>query len=123
MNNPEKIVIDGATYVLEGTNAPAEKVDNMSYVLIRTYSAGVHTGYLKDESKDGKRVVLINSRRIWKWVGANTLSEIATHGVSEPDDCRFGCPLNKITLTGVIENIECTQSALNSITKVKIWEN
>ena len=50
-----------------------------SVVLVRTYSAGVHFGYLV--SRKGKEVQLIKSRRIWKWVGAWTLSEIATAGV------------------------------------------
>ena len=49
------------------------------YVVIRTYSAGVHVGELVD--RRGQEVDLANSRRIWRWNGANTLNEIANHGV------------------------------------------
>lgn len=44
------------------------------YVVVRTYSAGVHAGELV--SQNGKEVTLKNARRIWYWRGANTLHEI-----------------------------------------------
>ena len=49
-------------------------------VLVRTYSAGVHVGRM--QARDGREVVLSDARRIWSWVGANTLSEIAVSGLS-----------------------------------------
>ena len=48
------------------------------HVLVRTYSAGVHVGELVGQ--DGKLVKLAYARRIWSWVGANSLNEIANHG-------------------------------------------
>jgi hypothetical protein len=72
-------------------------------VIVRTYSAGVHFGYLK--SRAGKEVVLERSRRIWSWRGANTLSEIALHGVGAGS--RVAEPVT-ITLTEAIEVIECS---------------
>ena len=59
--------------------AKAKKTTKRRAVLVRTYSAGVHFGYLV--SRKGQEVVLAGSRRIWYWKGANTLSEIALHGV------------------------------------------
>ena len=57
---------------------PAKKTTTkkLPYVVVRTYSAGVHVGELK--SRKGKEVVLINARRLWKWCGAFTLSELKT---------------------------------------------
>ena len=49
-------------------------------VIVRTCSAGVHFGALV--SRDGKEVVLANAKRIWKWVGAWTLHEVAAKGAS-----------------------------------------
>ena len=56
----QEIVVDGMTYVPKRSiNQPAEKRDGMPYVLIRTYSAGVHCGYLKE--RKGKEVTLLDS--------------------------------------------------------------
>jgi len=76
-------------------------------VIVRTYSAGVHFGYLT--SRVGQEVVLERSRRIWSWKGANSLSEIALHGVG------VGSKIAErvsITLTQAIEVIECEPEAV-----------
>lgn len=80
-------------------------------VIVRTYSAGVHFGYLV--SREGKEVTLERSRRIWSWQGANTLSEIATRGL-DTKRSRVAVPVS-ITLTEAIEIIECTDDGVKSI--------
>jgi hypothetical protein len=80
-------------------------------VLVRTYSAGVHFGYLV--SRDGKEVTLSASRRIWRWHGAYTLSEIATAGL-DSNRSRVGAPVS-IILTEAIEIIDCTPAAVATI--------
>ena len=79
-------------------------------VIVRTYSAGVHFGYLV--KRYGKEVVLERSRRIWYWKGANTLSEIALHGVGAGS--KIAEPVS-ITLTEAIEVINCTPAAVKSL--------
>ena len=79
-------------------------------VIVRTYSAGVHFGYLA--SRKGKEVSLVKSRRIWSWQGANTLSEIALHGVDAGS--RIAEPVS-ITLTEAIEIIDCTKEAVKNL--------
>ena len=109
----EIIEINGETY-------KKISVDNEAkYVIVRTYSAGVFAGYL--ESRDGKEGVMLQARRIWYWSGAASLSELAMKGVSKPDDCKFPCIVDKITLTEIIEIIECTKEAKKSITDVPVW--
>jgi hypothetical protein len=81
------------------------------YVVIRTYSAGVHVGEL--ESRDGKEAVLTNARRIWSWKGANTLHEISLHGVGAGS--RVSDPVARITLTEVIEVIEASDEGRASL--------
>jgi hypothetical protein len=84
---------------------------HLKAVIVRTYSAGVHFGYLV--SRDGKEVTLERSRRIWKWAGAYTLSEVATAGVSVANS-RIAAPVT-ITLTEAIEIIDCTPEAVKNL--------
>ncbi len=84
-------------------------------VLVRTYSAGVHFGYLV--SRDGREVVLKRSRRIRQWYGANTLNEIATSGLNA-EQSRVAVPVT-IVLTEAIEIIDCTDAAVKSIESAK----
>ena len=64
-----------------------EKKENLRYVIVRTYSAGVFAGNL--ESRNGREVVLRSARRIWYWDGAATLSQLAMEGTSKPENCKF----------------------------------
>lgn len=72
------------------------------YVVVRTYSAGVHVGELVE--RNGKEVVLANARRIWSWKGANSLNEIALRGVGAGSRVSEAVP--SITLTEAIEVIQ-----------------
>ncbi len=80
-------------------------------VIVRTYSAGAHFGYLL--ARSGKEVRLERSRRIWRWFGAWTLSEIATKGLDQKRS-KIGAPVG-ITLTEAIEIIDCTPKGAASI--------
>jgi len=116
----DELTIDGTVYVpKESVVKTAEPKDGMPFVMIRTYSAGVHCGYLK--RREGKEVDLLDSIRIWKWVGAASLSQLAIEGTNNPDDCKFGVPIN-ITLTEAIEVIEMTETAKQSIQNVESWK-
>ncbi len=89
------------------------------YVIVRTYSAGVHAGVLL--RKEGKEVELTDSRRIWYWAGAASLSGLASAGTSKPRDCQFGDPV-RIILTEAIEIILCTAESEQSIREVPPWK-
>jgi len=119
----ETIKLDDVEYVrLDSiTSQKAEVLDGMEYVIVRTYSAGVFAGYLK--SRNGKEIVLANARRLWYWDGAASLSQLATEGVSKPQNCKFPCEVDAITLTEAIEIIPCTEKARLSIKGVKIWKS
>ena len=80
-------------------------------VIVRTYSAGVHFGYLVE--RNGREVSLERSRRIWRWRGANTLSEVALHGVDK-DYSRLSEPVS-ILLLESIEIIPCTPKAVEEL--------
>ena len=122
----ETININGEEYVKKSeldnalSDVMAEKVNGLQYVCIRTHSAGVHCGYLKE--RNGKEVKLVNARRIWKWSGAFTLSELAVNGVEKPDECKFSCIVPRIYLTEAIEIIPMTNKAKKSIAEVKAYD-
>ena len=80
-------------------------------VIVRTYSAGVHFGYLTRH--DGKEVSLSRSRRIWRWYGANSCSGIAASGLDSKKST-VAEPV-EIVLTEAIEIIDCTPDAVASI--------
>jgi hypothetical protein len=72
------------------------------FVLIRTYSAGVHFGTL--EEMEGQNVRLSKARRLWSWQGALSLSEIAMKGVTLSGS-KISVPVDEIILTQAIEII------------------
>lgn len=77
------------------------------FVVVRTYSAGVHVGALS--KRDGKEVTLTDARRIWSWKGANTLHEIANSGVGKGS--RISETVTSVLLTEAIEIIDATEAA------------
>jgi hypothetical protein len=91
-------------------------------VIVRTYSAGVFYGELENVSKNGKRGVIRNARRIWYWEGAASLSQLAVDGTSKPDNCKFPCKVDSIMVTEIIEVLIMTDKAIKSLESVKIWE-
>lgn len=113
------IIIDGKEYVEKSENTPAQTLDGLKYVIVRTYSAGVFAGYL--ESRKDREVVLLNARRIWYWEGSSSLSELSTKGTSLPDKCKFPCEVSRVELLEAIEILDCTQVAQESIKNVPIW--
>ena len=102
--NENEIIINGETYVKK------QSVDNMIYVIVRTYSAGVFAGYLDSYGKN-REVNLIDARRLWYWDGAASLSQLAMEGVTKPENCKFPCEVEKIKLLEAIEVINCTEKA------------
>jgi hypothetical protein len=97
-----------------------EKYKDLSYVIIRTYSAGVFAGYL--ELRKESEAILRDARRLWYWDGAASLSQLATEGVSKPENCKFPCEVDKVELFQIIEILYVTDKAKKSISDVKIWK-
>lgn len=111
------VVVNGKKYT--PVSALAEKIDDMEYRIVRTYSAGVFAGYL--ESRNGQEVVLRHARRLWKWVGAASLSQLANEGVKSPNECKFPSEVDRIELLQAIEILSVTEIAQKSISEVPIW--
>ena len=101
--NGKKVTIDGKEYVLADSLPETTNV-----VLVRTYTAGIHVGELKE--RNGKEVVLVNAHRVWRWKGANSLSELAMKG-ADMVYTRVSERVPEITLTEAIEIIPCPELA------------
>lgn len=118
---PEVIKIDGIEYVRKDSiSGKADMHNNMKYVIVRTYSAGVFAGYL--ESRISQEVVLRMARRIWYWDGAASLSQLAMTGTTKPQNCKFPEEVDRVELLQAIEILDCTETARKSIKEVAIWK-
>lgn len=120
MEQPKTIKIDNVEYVRKSDVTPAQTLDGLKYVIVRTYSAGVFAGYLKE--KNGKEVILLNARRLWYWDGAASLSQLSVDGVGKSENCKFPVEMTRVELTEAIEIIDCTEESRLSIKSVPIWK-
>lgn len=77
-------------------------------VLVRTMGAGVHFGELV--SREGQEVHLKNSRRLWSWSGALSLSEVASKGVILSSS-KISVPVDEIILPTMIELIPISKAS------------
>ncbi len=116
----KEIRINGVDYVPKNSQVVmAPNRDGMPYVIVRTYSAGVFAGYL--ESRTGQEVVMRDARRLWRWSGAASLSQLAVNGTSNPDGCKFPVPVDRVELLQAIEILNVTVIAMQSIKAVPVW--
>ena len=89
-------------------------------VIIRAEKAGVFFGVVKERT--GSEVVMTNVRRIWRWDGAASLSQLAVDGTSKQSGCQFTIYVPEMTILGVIEIIPCSDKAIASIEGVPEWK-
>lgn len=96
---------------------------NMPFVIARGYKSGVHAGYLAGETNG--RITLIDSRRIWYWSGAASLSEIAVYGCNpdKSDDCKFAAKVARLELlsSDISELIHCQPAGQKMIENQPEW--
>ena len=87
------------------------------YVIIRTYSAGVWAGILKQKSSN--EVILSDARRLWRWWAKKSisLSAVANFGINQ-DKCQIAPSVENIWLEA-IEIIPTTKIAQKSIVEAK----
>ena len=93
------------------------------YVIVRTYAMGVFAGTLDPKSTETLKI-LTNARRIWRWAGAASLSQLATDGTSNPGECKFPCEVARVELTSPqgFEVLDVTEKARKSIAAVAEWK-
>ena len=110
----EMLLNSGGEYA-EGNTRPESKktLDKMhigEYVLVRTYSAGVHFGKLIN--REGKELLLDDARRIWSWEGAFTLSKVSMDGVGSG---KCSTKIDQFLVTEAIEVMKLTEKAKGNL--------
>ena len=82
-------------------------------VIIRTYSAGVWFGRLKEKS--GNEVILTEARRMWRWWAKKSisLSGVALYGIKQ-EDSRIAGAIDSVWMQA-IEIIPISGKAAESI--------
>ena len=116
------IVVDGIEYnpKSEAKHETEVSFKSLKYVIIRTYSAGVFTGYL--QKKIGQNAIILKARRLWYWFGAASLSQLAVDGLNDPEGkSKFPCEVDEIELDQVIEVLAVSKKAQESIAGVPNW--
>jgi hypothetical protein len=85
------------------------------YCIVRTFSAGVHIGVVKEvyPALQGSDVIFESSRRLWKWEGAFTLSEVANNGVKSTS--RIAEEVQGNMITGANEFLPVSTKAKKTI--------
>lgn len=93
-------------------------------VIIRSYGAGVFFGTLNEveQCEDRYTVELLNCRRLWKWSGACSITQLAVDGPQRPTECLFTMTEESIVVSSVIEIHKCTKTAIKTIESVKVWK-
>ena len=120
----EEININGTVYVPKNGISGVVNAEGLKAVLIRSFAAGVHFGFLEKENftPAGKVVTLVNTQRVWCWDGACSLSQMALEGVKMPENCKFSVEIARNEIVNVIETIELTEKALENLKNVPIWK-
>ena len=112
-----EITLKQAKEIEETANAV---VPVSEYKIVRTYSSGVFAGYI--ESRNGQEVVMRNARRLWYWIGAASLSQLAQSGTTDPKNCKFPEEVSRVELLQAIEILDVTEKAKKSISEVPVWK-
>ena len=74
-------------------------------VIVRGRDSGVHVGILA--ARAGQAVTLLHTSRIWRWRGANTLSELSLSGPNRTQYTRISERVQTNTVLDAIEVIDC----------------
>jgi hypothetical protein len=100
------------------------KTKKLAFVICRCTQAGVHAGELVSSKENGNgtaTVVLRESRRLWYWAGAATLSELAVYGSKSPGSCRFPPKVDHIVVHDCCEMIYTQPAGEKMIREQPEW--
>ena len=88
--------------------------------IIRGDRSGVFFGEIAE--RNGREVTIRNARRLWRWDGAASLSQLAVDGPKKPQNCKFTVTVSSIVILDAIEILPCTEQAEESIKSVAVWK-
>jgi hypothetical protein len=113
----QKILFGGS--IAENTNQSLSADMIGEKVLVRSKSAGVFIGELV--AKNGQEVKLKNSRRIWYWQGACSVSQLAVDGSKNLDQCKIAKIVPKEIIEESVETIQMSEAAYSNLWSAREW--
>ena len=93
-------------------------MDKIKYI-VRGDRSGVFYGEIQE--RNGSEVTMTNCRRIWYWAGANSLSQLAQIGTTQPQDCKVTIAVDEVLILDAIEIDKCSDAAVKSLDEVPAW--
>ena len=91
------------------------------FYIVRADRAGVFFGKVK--SKDANSVIMTEVRKIFYWEGASAVEQIATDGVSKPNDCKLTVIVDEMEIFTPIQIIPCSKKSILSLQAIREWKN
>lgn len=88
--------------------------------MFRTESAGVHFGELVE--KDHQECLVKNSRRVFYWTHACSLSQLAMEGSKDIKNCKIAMAVDQEILDEVIEIIPMSDEAIKNLSGAADWK-
>ena len=85
--------------------------------IVRCRDAGVHVGRVEEYCN--RMVRLTDSRRIWRWAGANTLNELSVSGLASG---RISDSVPEIVLLDACEILPISETAKETLTSGR-WDD
>jgi hypothetical protein len=113
----QKILFGGS--ISENTNQSLSADMIGEKVLVRSKSAGVFFGELV--AKNGQEVKLKNSRRIWYWQGACSVSQLAVDGSKNLDQCKIARIVPNEIIDESVEVILMSEAAYSNLWSAREW--
>ena len=96
------------------------KIAENKYYIVRTRSAGVFFGKIKEATSD--EVTMTDVRKLWHWEGACAVEQLAMDGTKNPQGCNFTVVVPEMTVMQPIQIIPCTDKAVESLSGVAAWQ-
>ena len=97
------------------------EIKENQFYIVRTDSAGVFFGKIKEANKD--EVVMTEVRKLWYWDGACAVEQLALEGTKKPRNCKFTVVIPEMAIASPVQIIPCTDKAVESISGVAVWKD
>lgn len=87
--------------------------------LVRCVSSGVFYGIVT--AIDGTMAEIKDSRKVYRWYGANCLEQLSVDGSHRPSDCQLTIKSDNI-VNDWCQLLICSEKAIKSLDEVEEWK-
>lgn len=119
MEKSMTIKIDEVEYIRKDSVIEQKPLvhDGLKYAIVRSRDQGVMAGFVK--AIEGRQVVLLSARQLWKWNSTFVLVDLAEYGVVNAKDSKFSCESSQeVVVLEACAVIYCTEKSATSIRSV-----